>query len=593
MCGIVGGVGKVDFRSYLISGLKKLDYRGYDSAGLAYVKDGKINLYKTVGSVQRLDEITPVFSLASSGIAHTRWATHGAPSSINAHPQFSMHKTFYLVHNGVIENFRALKNMLKAKGYAFLSETDTEVIADLLEFNYNNLNKDPLAAMAKTIEVLEGSFACAILVQGSPKLYFMKRSSPLLLGLGKAGDASFLASDAVPMVEVASRFIDLDDDVYGCLTPGGAKLYKKGNEIKPVYVTRNVEECRYDLGGYPHFMLKEIEEGPSVIHRLVDNYFDGTKFLFDKRIIKALSDSDDVVFLACGTSHYASLLGVDYMHYLGKRSESYIASEWAYYPVVNSKKPVFVLLSQSGETADLISCQKYINENGLTNIAITNSRGSTIDRKATFSLFLFAGLEVAVASTKSYDAQVAILALLTGAINKTDNVVRHLQVLQDGMKKVIARKEEIHAIAKKIVPARDAFFVGRGFDYDASLECALKLKEIAYVHAESYAGGELKHGPIALIEKETPVFGFVSDATSSMALRNNLVELQSRGASVYIVSSVALRAEGDDFIVPDSKPYLAAIMKVLFGQYLSYYVAFEKGLPIDKPRNLAKSVTVQ
>lgn len=592
MCGIVGGAGKIDFRSYLLGGLKKLDYRGYDSAGLAFLQDKKINLYKTVGRVEALEAITPDFSNATIGIAHTRWATHGIPSTVNAHPHYSEHKVVYLVHNGVIENFRALKNKLKALGYTFHSDTDTEVIADLLEEKLKS-GIPALNAIEATMEDLEGSFASAIIIKGDEKLYFMKRSSPLLIGVGKKGDANYLASDAVPMADFASKYIDLEDDTYGYMTGKEIKLFSHYKPIAPKYVERSVDDVRYDLAGYPHFMLKEIEEGPSVIHRLTDNYVDGSTYLFDKNVLHAINESDDIVFLACGTSHYASLCGVDYMHFLGKRSESYIASEWAYYPVVNAAKPVFILLSQSGETADLIACQKFINENGLTNIAITNTRGSTIDRKATFSLYLFAGLEVAVASTKSYDAQVAILALLTGALSKTTNVLRHLQRLDFAMKDVIARREEIHSIAKKMCMARDAFYVGRGFDYDAALESALKLKEISYIHAEAYPGGELKHGPIALIEKETPVFGFVSDSTSSMALRNNLVELQSRGASVYIISTKALEADGDDFVEEDVKAYLSPILKVMFGQYLSYYVSFEKGLPIDKPRNLAKSVTVQ
>jgi glutamine---fructose-6-phosphate transaminase (isomerizing) len=590
MCGIVGGVGHFDFRPYLLNGLRSLDYRGYDSAGLAYVLKGKINLYKTLGRVDDLDKITPAFTGATLGIAHTRWATHGVPSDVNAHPQFSKKKIVYIVHNGVIENFKSLKTKLISEGYKFISETDTEVVADLIEKYYQETN-DPLIAIRQVVSILEGSFACAIIIKGHDELYFMKRSSPLLIGVGK--EANFLASDAVPMVKYADKFIDLDDNMYGFLSDKEVRLFKEGIEQEAVYVKRNVDDYKFDLCGYPYFMLKEIEESPSVIRRLIDNYFDGTKFTFDSRIVKAISDSDDIVFLACGTSHYASLLGVDFMHYLGKRSESYIASEWAYYPVVTAKKPLFILLSQSGETADLIACQKYINENGLTNIAITNSRGSTIDRKATFSLLLYAGLEVAVASTKSYDAQVVILSMLTAAVTKTTNTVRHLQDLILAIQDVIARKDEIHAIAKKMYQARDAFFVGRGYDNEAALECALKLKEISYIHAEAYAGGELKHGPIALIEKETPVFGLVSDPISSSALRNNLEELKSRGASIYIVSTKALQSDGDDFVINDVKPYLAAVAKVTFGQYLSYFVALEKGLSIDKPRNLAKSVTVQ
>jgi glucosamine--fructose-6-phosphate aminotransferase (isomerizing) len=590
MCGIVGGIGKADFRSYLLSGLKSLDYRGYDSAGLAYLKDGKISLYKTVGRVEDLDKITPAFSHAEAGIAHTRWATHGVPSTINAHPQFSMRKEVYLVHNGVVENFKALKRKLQTQGYDFNSETDTEVIANLIERSYRASN-DPLRSLLDAMNEIEGSFACAILFAGHDELYFIKRQSPLLLGLGEG--ANYLASDAVPMVKVAKRFIDIEDDSYGYMNEKEVHLFHGGHEIEPQYVVRKVEECQFDLCGYPHFMLKEIEEGPSIVRRLIDNYFDGVEYTFDPRIVAAIKDSDDIVFLACGTSHYASLLGVEYMHYLGKRSESYIASEWAYYPVVTAKKPLYILLSQSGETADLIACQKYLNDNGLLNLAITNSRGSTIDRKATFSILLYAGLEVAVAATKSFDAQAALLSMLCAACTGEFNNVRHLRQLIECMEDIIARKEEIHDLAKEVAPARDAFYVGRGYDCIASLESALKLKEISYVHAEAYAGGELKHGPIALIEKETPVFGFVSDPISASALRNNLEELKSRGASIYIISTKALHGEGDNFVMNDVKPYLSAIAKVMFGQYLSYFVALEKGLPIDKPRNLAKSVTVQ
>ncbi|MCR4562023.1 MAG: glutamine--fructose-6-phosphate transaminase (isomerizing) [Bacilli bacterium] len=590
MCGIVGGAGKVDFRSYLIGGLKTLDYRGYDSAGLAYRKDGKVNLFKTVGKVEDLDNITPKFTDATMGIAHTRWATHGEPSDTNAHPHFSMHRKVYLVHNGVVENFRALRTKLKFNGYEFVTQTDTEVIANLLEEQYLLL-KDPFKAIEKVITMVEGSFACAIMFSDLPELYFMKRQSPLLIGLGK--DGNFMASDAVPMMKLCDKFIEVEEDSYGCITQNTYVLMKNGQEIQPNFVVRKAEECTFDKGDYPHFMLKEIEEGPKVIKRLLDNYYDGTSFTFDPKIIECIKEADDVVFLACGTSYYASLLGVEFMHYLGKRSESYIASEWAYYPNLTAKNPLFILISQSGETADLIACQKYINDNGLPNIAITNTRGSTIYRNATFALLLYAGLEVAVAATKSYNAQVTMLAMLTSACSSTEHGVRNIRKLIEAIEDVINRKDEIHELAKKMTQAKDAFFVGRGYDSLAALECALKLKEISYIHAESYAGGELKHGPIALIEKGTPVIGLVSDSISAAALRNNLEELRSRGADIYVISTESLFDKKDDFYTKDVKPYLAAVVKVVFGQYLSYYVSLEKGLPIDKPRNLAKSVTVQ
>lgn len=590
MCGIIGGVGKLDYRSFLLNGLRKLDYRGYDSAGMAYEKDGKISLYKVAGRVDDLDKIVPPFTGAVAGIAHTRWATHGEPNTVNAHPHYSEKKYFYLVHNGVIENYRLLKNLLAAEGYSFHSETDTEVIADLLELNYLK-NHDVLLSITETMKVLQGSYACAILCQDDQNLYFMKKASPLLIGLGQG--SSYVASDALPMMEFTDRFIDLDDGEYGVMSPRGVSLYIGGREIQPTITSRDSARYDYSLNGYPHFMLKEIEEGPNVIHCLADNYFDGTKYLFPSAVIKAIRESDDVVFLACGTSYYASLMGVEYMKHLGKRSEAVIGSEWAYYPTLASSKAVYALVSQSGETADLILCQKFLNDHGLPNIAITNTKGSTIERKSTASLLIYAGLEVAVAATKSYLAQVTLMALLANAVEGRTDAIGDLVALQACLKDIIERKEEIHAIAKRIHASRDAFYVGRGLDFCASLECSLKLKEISYVHAEAYPGGELKHGPIALIEKETPVIGFVSDPVTALALRNNLTELNSRGATILIVAAQALAQKGDDFLYKDVKPYLAVLPEVMFGQYLSYYVALEKKLPIDKPRNLAKSVTVE
>jgi glucosamine--fructose-6-phosphate aminotransferase (isomerizing) len=591
MCGIVGGVGNVDFRKYLIEGLKKLDYRGYDSAGLAYQKDGQINCYKIAGRVEALDAIVPPFAGANAGIAHTRWATHGQPSKENAHPQMSMRGEFYIVHNGVIENFRALKNQLIARGYVFASQTDTEVIADMLERNFLRIGS-VLDAIRATIDGLQGSFACAILHKGEPnRLYFMKNASPLLLGVGS--DASYLGSDALPMVGYTSKFIDLDDGEYGFLTPGGFGIYKGYDKMEPKWTTRSAELLNHDLMGYPHYMLKEIEEIPGVIKRLQDNYFDGEKFLFNPAMLKTIEHADKITFLACGTSYYACLMGVKFMHFLNRRASASIASEFAYDPFTSAKRPVYILLSQSGETADLIKCQKIINARGEISIAVTNSKGSTIERNATYSCLLYAGLEVAVASTKSYVAQVSFLAMLTGALDHKNNVITHLYALSDAIKDVIARKGEIQKLADSVADAKDAFYVGRGNDYLAGMEGALKLKEVSYVHAECYPGGELKHGPIALIEDGTLVIALISDPDLAMAMRNNLEELRARKAHILVISNDACKAEGDAFVTKSCKPYLAAVVGVVVAQYFSYYVALKKGLPIDKPRNLAKSVTVE
>ena len=592
MCGIVGAVGKIDLRKYLIEGLYSLDYRGYDSAGLAFMnKDNSIESFKAVGKVEVLDKITPQSFEGTLGIGHTRWATHGSPNEVNCHPHFSSHKEISIVHNGVIENYRSLKTRLISYGYSFESDTDTEVVANLLEFNYRK-NHDMLDSIRRTIDEVEGSFAIACICKFDPdKLYFMKRSSPMFIGLAK--DANLLASDAVPMIKYTNKFIDLHDDNYGYITRDEVVLFSGYEKIEPTISEHNPEFLNRDLGDNPNYMIKEIQETPQIISRLIDNYFDGEKFLFNPKMLEAIRKSDDIIFIACGTSYHASLMGVKYMQYLGKRSEAYVASEWAYFPVFTAKKPLYILLSQSGETADLIRCQKIINSRGSINIAITNSKSSTIERNATFSCLLFSGLEIAVASTKVFSAQVALLALLTGAIEKHTNVVTHLGVVISALNKVIEHKDEIENIASKIEDASMIFFIGRGNDYIASMEASLKMKEISYKHCESFAGGELKHGPIALVDKDTRLIAFNSDMSTNLALRNNVKEIEARGAKSYIISYASLMKDEDAFSVDNVKSYLSTIVMVFVSQYLAYYVTLHKGLNIDKPRNLAKSVTVE
>lgn len=591
MCGIVGGVGKFDIRDYLLNGLRDLDYRGYDSAGIAFSTGQSVEIYKTAGTVDYLDQIAPKQIDASAGIGHTRWATHGEPSKINAHPQESMRGNFAIVHNGVIENYRALKNRLLGYGYTFKSETDTEVIANLLEHNFRK-NNDVLDGIRRTIDELQGSYAVAIVYRyEDEKIYFMKNRAPLLIGVGKK--CNYLASDAVPMIKQTQKFIDLDDCQYGFISPETIEIYLGYSKVTPSFSTKNPDALKKDLEGYPHYMLKEIEETPEVIRRLIDNYYDGKRFLFEKNMLDAIRKSDDVVFIACGTSYHASLLGKRFMLALGKRSEAYIASEWAYYPVFTSRKPIYILLSQSGETADLIKCQKIINDRGAINVTITNTKGSTLERDATFSCLLYAGLEVAVASTKAYSAQVSLLALLIGALEKKYNIIDQLYSLNDALKTIKEKKEDIHKIAIQIKDNHDVFFLGRGGDYDAAFESSLKLKEITYIHSEALAGGELKHGPIALIEKGTPVFGFISDISIDLAMRGNFKEVEARGAVVFSIATEPLKKEGDAFVVPLVNPSLAPLCDVYFAQYLAYYTALEKEVNIDKPRNLAKAVTVE
>jgi glutamine---fructose-6-phosphate transaminase (isomerizing) len=595
MCGIVGTVGEPSLRKYLLNGLKSLEYRGYDSAGTAFLTNQKLDLFRLPGRIDDLSHIVPATMDGQAGIGHTRWATHGEPNFVNAHPHTSMQHYFTLVHNGVIDNFRMLKKKLENKGMVFVSETDTEVIANLMEYHYlHQAKQDPLAAIKLTIEDLEGSYALAILFQQDDrKVYFAKLHSPLVIGKGQ--HTNYLASDYVPMLAYAKDYYILNDYQYGYIAKDQIVVkHLDPNEEKPlVYHQTDLTVSDIGLNGYPHYMLKEIEESPEVIKRLVDNYTDGNRFTFDDVLLKKLQQADQIIFLACGTSYHAALVGRRYFESIGKTSRVYIASEFAYYPEIKGENPLFVIISQSGETADLIRCVKLIQAQGSPLLTITNTKGSSLDRAADFTLLLYAGMEIAVASTKAYVAQVGLLAILRAAMIGNSEVITDLIDVIKAMKSTIDSKLEIQALAKQIAPLPNAFFLGRGYDYDAALEASLKLKEITYIHSEALPGGELKHGPIALINKGVPVIAFISDPVTAAAIRSNLQEVMARGANVFPISNLALAKEEDVFVTADCKVYLSPLVKVIVGQYLSYYAALALDKDIDKPRNLAKSVTVE
>ena len=590
MCGIVGGTGKNDYRKFLISGLRDLEYRGYDSAGIAYRIADQTFVYKREGKVDNLDAIVPDFKDALMGIAHTRWATHGVPSLENAHPQISMNGIVTIVHNGVIQNYKRVKESLIKDGYSFKSETDTEVMADLLEQMVLRTN-DPLKSIEKLVEMIDGSYGCLIMIKGFDSLYFMKNESPLIVCKDKNG--VYFSSDVFPIISYSTSCIDLPDKSYGYSNGPMLHIYSGGEEIHPEPKQRKKDDYILSLGEYPHYMLKEIEEAKIVLSRLKENYTNGSKYLFDEEILDTIRKSDSVVFLSCGSSHYASLLGVKYFNKLGIRAESYIASEWAYSHEIQSSNPLFILISQSGETGDLIECLKFIKEKGYKTLAITNRIGSTIYEKSDYSLLLYASIEVAVAATKSFIAQAALLNMLAGAIKGNDFNIKEYDELLNAIEDIKDRREEISKISEEIAPNKDAFFVGRGLAYLACLECSLKLKEIAYIHSEAYPAGELKHGPIALVSNGIPVIGFLDSKETSSITRTNLVELSARGARCIIVSMRELSNNGDDFIYKNVCPNYTPIVEIVFGQYLSYYTALRLNLPIDKPRNLAKSVTVK
>lgn len=592
MCGIVGTVDSKNLRSFLLNGLKSLEYRGYDSAGIATITDNNFNLYRCVGRVEELEKKVPSNLPGFTGIGHTRWATHGEPLERNCHPHVSYNNIFAIVHNGVIENFQELKNELLNEGFKFNSDTDTEVIANVLEQEYSKTN-NALESINNTLKRIDGSLAIAILFNGDEhKIYFARRKSPLLIGIGK--ETNYLASDALPMIKFADKFVDLLNNQYGYITNNEVHVYQNNKEVELKYTERNAELLNADLNGYPHYMLKEIEEIPSCIVRLIDNFFINEEYHFNFEMLEALQNADTITFIACGTSYHACLLGKHYMEKIGKHSEAYIASEWAYFPHFNNReKEVFILVSQSGETADVITCLQNINKNNYKSITITNTKGSTLERDATWSCLLYAGVEIAVASTKAYTSQVALLYLLSSAIVHNTSSIKILKNNNVALNNIINQKEQIKEIAYKIKNVNDAFFLGRGTDYYVALEASLKLKEITYIHSEAFPGGELKHGPLALIEKNTPVFGFITLPEISAAMRGNFSEVKARNAKVYSIVTKNLATKDDTIVIDNLNRDISALAIVMVAQYLAYYAALARNKDIDKPRNLAKSVTVE
>ena len=592
MCGIVGAIGFISPKEYVFKGLKMLDYRGYDSAGVAFFNDG-IQIYKDVGSVEHLLTIVPEKIETNIMIGHTRWATHGAPTKLNTHPHLSFHKKICLVHNGVIENFKELRSFLLEKGYSFYGETDTEIIANLLENYY--IQKSDIIESIKTIMTLaKGSYAFTFFTSDDANtLYVIKKASPLVIGLGQG--FNLVASDASPMIEYTNEFIELDDLEFGIVKKDKVTIFdKNGNEIKKEPITKDVELISHDLKGYPHYMIKEIEEIPQTVKRLIATYYQKGKYQFDPELIKDLDESDHIIFIACGTSYHAGLVGGRYFEKYNKSASRFIASEWAFHPTYPGKKPFIIMISQSGETADLIHCLKIIKEHNLKNLIITNTGGSTLDRNCMYSLLLHSGVEVSVASTKAYVAQVTLLAMLAASLSKDskliDDLTDSLDVIydiQDHYKPLIMR------VADEIKDKKNLFYLGRSFDYFLSLEASLKLKEISYIHSEAIPGGELKHGPIALIEKGIPVIVFITDPDTAASMRGNIEEVKSRGAKVYTIATKSLSRPEDTIMVEDYAYYLSSVAVSSIAFYLAYYVALAKGLNVDKPRNLAKSVTVE
>ena len=592
MCGIVGAVGFISPKEYVFKGLKMLDYRGYDSAGVAYFNNG-IEIYKDVGSVEHLLSIVPQNINTNIMIGHTRWATHGAPTKLNTHPHLSFNKKICLVHNGVIENYKELESFLKEKGYHFYGETDSEVVANLIEYYYLE-NNDILETIKLVNSLLVGSYAITFFTNDdNSTMYVLKKSSPLLIGLGN--NFNLVASDASPMIDYTNEFIELEDEEFGYLSKKDVAIFnKQGQPVQKQAISKNVEMISHDLKGYPHYMLKEIEEIPQTVNRIINAYFENDKYQFNEELINKIKESDHIIFIGCGTSYHAGLVGGRYFEKYNKSVSRFIASEWAFHPTFPGSKPFIIMISQSGETADLIHCLRIIKDNNLDNLIITNTGGSTLDRNCMYSLLLHSGVEVSVASTKAYVAQVTLLAMLAASLEDDKSIINDLKQsldvvydIQDHYKPLIMK------IADELKDKMNVFYLGRSYDYFLSLEASLKLKEISYIHSEAIPGGELKHGPIALVESGLPVLVFITDPDTASSMRSNIEEVKSRGAKVYTISTKKLSRPEDAIIVGDYAYYLSSVAISSIAFYLAYFVAVAKGLNVDKPRNLAKSVTVE
>ncbi|MCR5308032.1 MAG: glutamine--fructose-6-phosphate transaminase (isomerizing) [bacterium] len=593
MCGIVGYIGVKDARSIILEGLKALEYRGYDSSGLALLDKNEFKIYKDKGRIAHLCEITDYSFETHVGIGHTRWATHGMVNYDNSHPHISNNKRFILVHNGIIENYRKLK-IDYLSDYNFYSETDSEVIVNLIEFYSKKMCTD--SAIRKAMSKLEGSYALLIVDNENPDvIYCVKNKTPLILGM--SNDGVTIASDIIAFPKDVNKYFIFEDQRIAIIKQNDVKIMDlMGFEIKPEFKDLKLDEYNISKGNYDHYMLKEIEEQPDVIRRIITKYFDDDNAVIDYKLIDAINNSDKINFVACGTSLYASFMGKYFFEKLcGIPTECFVASELVYSNPLMTKKPIFIFVSQSGETLDCITVMKKYKQQGFKIISITNSVESTMAHYSDFVLDICANTEISVASTKSYTASIAVMSILAKAVsNKKTNLKNNLnrvsQVIEDI---IVDLKPLVKDMAKKIQNSKAIFYIGRGIDYWAGDEAALKLKEISYINTDSYSSGELKHGTIALIEDGTPVIAIITQEGTNSIIRSNLAEAEARGAKGYVISLESLAYSKDDIIIPNVAHYLTPMVSVVVCQMLAYYVALYKNNDIDKPKNLAKSVTVE
>ena len=609
MCGIVGYVGDKQATEFLLEGLSKLEYRGYDSAGIAVYNDGKIRVEKSVGRLAALrDKIKDNVPQGTTGIGHTRWATHGRPSDANSHPHTDCSGDFVVVHNGIIENYLTLKEDLIEKGHAFKSETDTEVVAHLLEEIYNG---DFVSSVREVLRRIEGAYSLVFMSSKHPgMLIAAKQDNPLVIGIGDG--ENFIASDIPAIIQRTRRTYILNDGELAVLTKDSIKITNRQGEP----VTKKVFEVNWNAeaaekGGYEHFMLKEIHEQPKAVRDTMSQRIakDGKSIVMDELKWDAdyLNSFNKIYIVACGTAYHAGLVGKFYIEKLARTVvEVDVASEFRYREPIVDENTLFIAVSQSGETSDTLAAMKESKRLGAKTLALTNVVGSSIAREADQVLYTWAGPEIAVASTKAYTTQIVLffmLALYMAEIKGTQKpervaeLIGMLKEIPGGISNTLSDVEPIKTFAKQYGFNEDVFYIGRSLDYDVALEGSLKLKEISYIHAEAYAAGELKHGTLALIVEGVPVIALATQKSVYEKTLSNIKEVKARDAVV-----IGIAAEGDEELekyvdhvirIPETDELLIPILAVVPLQLLAYYAAITRGCDVDKPRNLAKSVTVE
>ena len=617
MCGIVGYVGSKKATPILIDGLLSLEYRGYDSAGIATIENDVIKVMKDKGRVNNLNNLEGINDLVGTiGIAHTRWATHGKPSKENSHPHMDNSGKFAVVHNGIIENYSDLREFLTSKGYTFISQTDTEVIPNLIHYYYTNgpvsviedTKEKFLGAVKSAIYDLKGSYAIEVISTILPdEIIVVRKDSPLVIGKGNG--ENYIASDIPAILKYTKEFYLLDDNEFAVIEKDSIRFFDNSLQEHNKAI-KNIDWDANAAGkdGFEDYMLKEIFEQPTAIRETIGSRFRlGEKCSFDDiEISKEYLQSINKIFIvACGTAMHAGLVGKALIENLCKiPTEVDIASEFRYRNPLIDEHTLCIYISQSGETADTIAALKLAKAHGAKTLAISNVIGSSITREADYSIYTHAGPEIAVASTKAYTSQVVLISILAiyfaevlGSSSETvlEELKSDLIDLPSKVEKILDDTEVIKAFAKKVYTEKDMFFLGRGTDYDVALEGSLKLKEISYIHSEAYAAGELKHGPIALIENGVTVIGIITNPNLLEKSISNLQEVITRGAKTLIITNQILPNGHFDYVIniPETNPLISPILSVIPMQLLAYYISKQKGLDVDKPRNLAKSVTVE